>query len=44
MEKIIIKNIKKIVIDKEGIIIYQNNEGVINLNKKQILDICSSNK
>ena len=44
MEKVIIKNIKEIVIDKKGMVIYQNNDGVIKFNKKQILDICSDNK
>ncbi len=44
MEKVIIKDIKEIVIYKEGMIIYQKNEGVIKLNKKQILDICNNNK
>lgn len=39
MEKIIIKDIKEVIIDKDGIIIYQNNQGIIKLNKNQILKL-----
>ena len=39
MGELIIKDVKKIVIDKYGIIIYQNNKVVIKLDKSQILNI-----
>lgn len=40
MEKIIIKDIKEIIIDNDGITIYQINQGIIRLTMQQILDIC----
>lgn len=39
MEKIIIKDIKEIIIDKDGITIYQINQGIIRLNMQQILNL-----
>ncbi|MFQ7298317.1 MAG: hypothetical protein ACLROX_02785 [Clostridium sp.] len=33
MEKVIIKDIKEIIINTEGLIIYQNNGGIIRLGK-----------